>query len=400
MSLPVLALLIGYGFVVTVWKLLHLLLFFYKPKRYFLRAGRTSLQGETGPRVSILLPAKDEAGNIGDCVRSVLQAEYRNFELIVIDDRSADRTTEEAREAAAGDPRVRLLRVTELPPGWTGKMNAVRQGLAVASGELLLIMDADTRHTPQTLGTALARLNRRKIDLLSLLPRFDHHGFFSKLVQPVVGVITLLWKPLPLVNSHRCKGMALGWGGFLLMRREALEGVGGLEAVKDLFAADIGLVRQFKQAGRRIRLLHAPDLVSTSMYTSFSGLIAGWSRILRITVDNRPYLLVATLLLIWVFGLSAYTATGVGLVELIRGKGRQLPLLFGLMGVMHLVFQISFLGRIYRYSGTNPLFALGHLPAMMFTGLLTIVALIRTRSSQMNWRGTNYRLSADGRAVG
>jgi uncharacterized membrane protein len=184
------------------------------------------------------------------------------------------------------------------------------------------------------------------------------------------------------------------------MRRATLEAVGGLEAVRDRFAADIALVRLFKRSGYRIRLLHAPELISTFMYNSFPELVAGWSRILRITVDNRILLLLATVLLIWIFGLSAYSAIAAGVVELIRGKGRQLPLLLGMMGLTHLVFQMLFLGRIYRFSGTRPIYALGHLPALGFTSLLTILAMIRCRSSSMSWRGTNYQLTSDGRAVG
>src|SRR5262245_52931709 len=183
MSVPAMVVLIGYGLVVTAWKVLHLLLFLYKPRRFFLRATAARLQDGDGPLVSILLPARDEEKNIGPCVRSVLSSEYRNFELIVIDDRSTDGTAAEAEAAAGGDPRVRLLRVRELPAGWTGKMNAVRRGLAKARGELVLIMDADTRHVPQTLGAALALQQRRRVDLLSLLPRLDHPGLFSKLVQ-------------------------------------------------------------------------------------------------------------------------------------------------------------------------------------------------------------------------
>lgn len=400
MSLFALILLAVYALVVAVWMILHLLLCFYKPKRFFLGTRAQRLQGEEGPFVSILLAAKDEAGSIGDCVRSVLTSEYRNFELIVIDDRSTDSTAAEAAEAAAGDPHFRLLQVKELPAGWTGKMNAVRQGLAVARGELILIMDADTRHTPAALGTAVALQKRRRLDLLSLLPRFDHPNLFSNLVQPLVGVVTFLWKPLPLVNSKRCKWMAMGWGGFLLMKRETLAAVGGLEAVRDRFAADIALVHRFKTTGHRTRLLHAPELISTYMYSSLSELIAGWSRILRITVDNRALLLLATIVLIWIFGLSAYPATVTGLVEQLRGKGRPLPLLLGWLGLMHLVFQISLLGRIYRFSGTSALYALGHLPALAFTVFLTALALVRCRSNHMKWRGTSYQLSTDGRAVG
>lgn len=400
MSASALLLLVGYGVIVTVWKALHVLLFLYKPKRFFLGPRPNQPVGTDGPLVSIILAAKDEQGNVGDCVRSVLASEYHHFELLVIDDRSADDTARAAEEAAAGDLRFRLLRITELPAGWTGKMNAVRQGLAEARGDLLLMIDADSRHTPQTLGAALALQKRKRLDLLSLLPRFDHHGFLSKLVQPLVGLVTFLWKPLPLVNSRRYRRVAMGWGGFLMMRRQALDAVGGLEAVRDRFAADIGLVRAFKQNGCRIRLLHAPRLVSTSMYTSLAGLVNGWSRILRITADNRAFLLLATFLLLVVFSLTAYPAIAVGLVELIRGTGRRLPLLLGAMGLMHLVFQISLFGRIYRFSGTSPLFALGHLPAMTFAAFLTLLALVRSRSASLSWRGTDYRVNAEGRAAG
>lgn len=398
MKTSALAILIVYGVIVSVWKVLHILLFFYKPKRYFLSDRAPRLQGNQGPRVSILLAAKDEEEHIATCVRSVLQAEYTNFEFIVIDDRSTDRTAEKVMLAAAGDPRVQLLQIKERANGWTGKMNAVYQGMKRATGSVFLIMDADTRHTSATLGTALAMLERKKVGLLSLLPRFDHQGFFSKLVQPLVGSLVMFWKPLPWVNSSKRKQMALGWGGFLMIRRETLELVGGLESVKDRFAADIALVKRVKQVRKRVRVLHAPELVSTYLYTGARDIINGWARLLRITADNSPWLLLGTLLALWPLCLSAYPMMAVGLTEVIFGKGRELNLLLGAMGLIHLLLQLTFLGRLYRISGTNPLYTLGHLPAVLTTGYLTALALWRSRSAQMTWRGTNYQLSADGRA--
>lgn len=398
MTVSALAILISYGLIVTFWKVLHLLLLFYKPHRYFLGHKARRLQGNDGPRVSIVLAAKDEEGNIGNCVRSVLSAEYINFELIVVDDRSRDGTGREILEAAAGDPRVRLLRIKELPDGWTGKMNAVRQGVNVATGAIYLIMDADTRHGPQTLGTALALLERKHIALLSLLPRFDHRSFFSKLVQPLVGTLILFWKPLPWVNSRKRQHVALGWGGFLMIRAAALHAVGGLECVKNRFAADIALVGRVKQAGRRIRVMHAPELIATHLYAGPRAIINGWTRLLRISADNRLSLLLGTLLAITPLCLSAYLAIGIGLAELARGTRHEFPLLLGGMGLMHLLFQMTLFGRFYRMSGSNPLYALGHLPAVLATGYLTALALIRSRSSQMTWRGTTYQLTADGGA--
>jgi chlorobactene glucosyltransferase len=393
-----LVLLVVYGVVVTLWKVLHVLLLFYKPRRFFLRAGAAQRDPADGPLVSILLPAKDEEENIGDCIRSIRCAAYSHFELIVIDDRSSDRTAQEALRAAEDDPRVRLLQIHDRPEGWTGKMNAVRQALALARGELVLIVDADSRHAPETLGTAVAAQERRRLDLLSLLPRVAHSGFLSRLVQPLVGAIVFFWKPLPLVNSRKYTGTAFSWGGFLLLRRSALEGVGGFEVVHDRFAADIALTGLLKRAGYRIRLLHAPELVSSTWYTTAGRMIAGWTRILRITADNRPAYLVATLLALVFLGLSAYAAIGVGLAELLRSGRGELPMLLGGMGIMHLIFQLGLLGRICRMGGTSPVYALGHLPAMLFAVFLVALTLVRSRSSQLAWRGTQYRLTSDGRA--
>jgi cellulose synthase/poly-beta-1,6-N-acetylglucosamine synthase-like glycosyltransferase len=396
MSVSVVIAVAAYALVVVLWKILHVVLLFYKPKRFFLRASDRQIADAGGPLVSILMAAKDEEASIGECIRSVLQSEYRNFELIVIDDRSTDRTSAEAEEAAAGDCRVRVLRVNELPAGWTGKMNAVRQGLATARGEVVLLMDADTRPQPRALGVALGLLQKRNLQLLSLLPGYDNPGFLFKVLQPFIGILLFLYKPLPLVNSKKHKRMAFCYGGFLMMHRPTLQAAGGLEAIQGRIAADIALFRHFKQCGYRARLAHAPELLSTYMYESLGEMIAGWSRIIRVTAEGRASLLLAGLAGILLLSLSAYAAVAVGLVELLLGTGRHFPLMVGMMGLGHLVFHISWLGRVYRITGTNPLYALGHLPAAVFTCFLVILTMFRCRSRNMRWRGTEYQLSAGG----
>src|SRR5262249_5089390 len=121
-SLPALMLVIGYAVIVTAWKVFHLLLLFYKPRRFFLSQNARCLTGPDGPMVSILVAAKDEEEQIGKCIRCILKSKFTNFELIVIDDRSEDATAVEAAEATGGDPRVRLLHVRDKPEGWNGKM--------------------------------------------------------------------------------------------------------------------------------------------------------------------------------------------------------------------------------------------------------------------------------------
>jgi chlorobactene glucosyltransferase len=393
MAVPVLILLVCYALVVTFWKLLHVLLIFYKPARFFLPANGKQLAGDEGSLVSVLLAARNEEAGLDACVRSVLQAEYREFELIVIDDRSMDRTALVAEKLAAEDSRVRVQRIQELTPGWTGKMNAVRQGLASARGEVILLMDADTRHTSRTLGAALGLFQERDLDLLSLMPSFQNPSLLLKLLHPFIAFLLFIWRPLPLVNSRKRKRMAMCWGGFLMMRRKTLEAAGGLEAIQGRIAADIALFRHFKQGGHRTRLLHAPELVSTYMYQSLGELIDGWSRILRVTVEGRIAPLLATILGILLLSLSGYAAAAVGLVELLRGREGLVPLMLGMLGLGHLVFHLSFLARVYRFGGINPLYALGHLPATVFACYLLVVTIFRCRSRNMLWRGTDYQLN-------
>jgi chlorobactene glucosyltransferase len=390
-----LAILGVYGIVLAAWVALHVLLFFYSPRRYFL--GRRALDpGAAPPLVSVLLAARDERGNIGDCVRSILASTYPCFELIVIDDRSTDGTAREAAEAAGHDPRVRLLSVDALPDGWTGKMHAVRLGLTQARGTLILIIDADTRHAPETLSSAVALQQEKHIDLLSLLPRFDHASRLSRFVQPVIGALLFFWKPLPWVNSRRRTHVAMAWGGFLLMRREALEANGGLEAVGSRFAADIALAARFKQAGGRVRLLHAPELVSTFLYDSPRAMVAGWSRLLRLTADNRASWLAGSLAAIALFCLSAYAAIGLGLALGLEGV---FPRLLVAMGVAHLALQVGLLGRFYRIGRTGVLYALGHPLALAFACHVHIRAMRQCRGRSLTWRGQTYALRGDGPAA-
>jgi hypothetical protein len=134
------------------------------------------------------------------------------------------------------------------------------------------------------------------------------------------------------------------------------------------------------------------------MYATPGEMMRGWTRLLRITADNRPGLLLLTLLALVVLCLSAYVMIGLGLAELVRGRGDRLALLLGGMGLMHLLFQVTLFARFYRISGSNPLYALCHLPAVLLTGYLTTLAFVRSWDRRLSWRGTEYQMTGDGRA--
>ncbi|MCX8103458.1 MAG: glycosyltransferase, partial [Candidatus Bipolaricaulota bacterium] len=152
---------------------------------------------ETGPRVSILVPARNEQANIRACVESLLAQEYANFEVLVLDDQSDDDTARILQEYMQ-DRRLRVLRGTDPPPGWVGKSWACHQLAQHASGELLLFTDADTRHHPRTLSHAVSALEEEGLDFLSLFVKEEVGSWSERLVIPMIPWSILSFLPLAL----------------------------------------------------------------------------------------------------------------------------------------------------------------------------------------------------------
>ena len=233
----------------------------------------------TGPLVSVIIPARNEARNIERCLRSVLATRYAPVEVIVVDDRSTDGTAEIV-EPAAGK-RLRLVRGAELPEGegWFGKQWAIVQGYRVAKGELLLFTDADTRHEPELLPRAVRALQTERADLFSVLPRQEMRGFWERLIQPHVFLaLETRVGNLERVNRTRVTWNAIANGQFILTPRSAYESIGTHQAVKNTVADDVMLAQAYVRAGKDIFLAHAPEFMTTRMYGSLREIIAGWTK--------------------------------------------------------------------------------------------------------------------------
>ena len=132
------------------------------------------------PLVSAILPAKDEEAYLALCLQSICRQTYPNLEILVVDDRSTDRTGEIAREIAASDARVRVFTIDELPPGWTGKTHALEHASQFARGQWLLFVDADTIHAPESLGIMMEFAHSEQAVLASLLPELRCETFWER----------------------------------------------------------------------------------------------------------------------------------------------------------------------------------------------------------------------------
>ena len=231
----------------------------------------------SGPLVSVIIPARNEARNIERCVRAVLATMYSPIEVIVVDDRSTDGTAAIVEPIAGG--RLRLVRGAELPAGWFGKQWAIMQGYKVARGELLLFADADTRHEPELLPRAVRALQDERVDLFTVLPRQEMRTFWERLIQPQVFVaLESRFGYVGSVNRTRIAWNAIANGQFILTTRAAYEAAGTHAAVKHSVAEDVMLAQHYVRAGKDIFIAQAREFMTTRMYGSLREIIGGWTK--------------------------------------------------------------------------------------------------------------------------
>ena len=266
---------------------LFLLLLVY---RYATRRPRLSdyAPQAAGPLVSVIIPARNEAVNIEECVRSAAATDYQAVEVIVVDDRSSDGTAEiveriaaalEARGGVRVGVGVRLVRGAELPVGWFGKQWAMVQGYRAARGELLLFMDADTRQHPELIPRAVRALELERVDLLSVLSHQEMISFWERLVQPhVFFALATRVGDLRRVNRTRVEWDAIASGQFILTTRAAYETVGTHESVRNIVVDDMALAQTFIRHHLDIFLTHAEEFMSTRMYRNLAGILEGWTK--------------------------------------------------------------------------------------------------------------------------
>ena len=211
----------------------------------------------------------------------------RDWELIVVDDHSTDRTAEIARGFAG----VTLLEAGKLETGWTGKVNAVWTGARRARGRWLLFTDADTVHEPGDLRRALHEAERNKVGMLSYSPRQIVRGLAQRSLMPLVFCELALAYP-PAKVSDPAQRIAAANGQFLLVEREAYRRLGGHPSVAGKVLEDVELAFLAKRRKVGLRFRYADDAVSARMYRSTGAMIEGWTKNLKLLFNNALVLAV------------------------------------------------------------------------------------------------------------
>ncbi|MEJ2540011.1 MAG: glycosyltransferase family 2 protein [Gemmatimonadota bacterium] len=349
---------------------------------------------EDGPRVSVIIPARNEARNIGRVVDSLASSTYQDLEILVIDDRSEDGTGELAREAGRAHPgRVRVVRGEPLPEGWMGKNWACHQGAMEASGRMLLFTDADTWHAPELVGRSVAALDEDEADCVSLSGRQLMESFWERLVQPHVFTAMLaryprLRWPLP---PKRWRG-AIANGQYILIPRDVYDEMGGHEALKGEVVEDLRMAQRLVRRGKRLSIRMAEEAFTTRMYTSLSELVEGWSKnvVLGGMATLPPWIRGVAPLLILLTGLVLWVAPPVAGVLALMGIGGSAVLTWAAAAVgTSVVLWCAACWRMGAPVSYGFLYPLGSL----VTGY--IFARAWRRGGTVEWKGRQYALKTE-----
>lgn len=230
--------------------------------------------------LTILVPVRNEANRIlEESLNSMLTQTYRNYEVVVLNDRSTDKTKEilEKLQSLTSNSKFQIIEGNKLPKDWLGKPHALQQAFQAAKGEWILTTDADVIFAPETLKTAINYAEKNNFDVLTLMPKQISKSFWEDFFIPIFSWFGLLIRPFHRVNDPKLETFC-GVGNFFLLRRNVLEKIRGFEAVKNEVAEDLKLAEIIKKKGFNLRIEYAPDFLETRMYRNFSEIWQGFTK--------------------------------------------------------------------------------------------------------------------------
>lgn len=231
-----------------------------------------------GGLVSILIPARNEAGHIAATVRAALASAGISIEIVVGDDHSTDATAAIVAAIAAEEPRVRLVPVPPLPEGWTGKNHACAHLAGQATGEHLLFVDADVHLKPLAAASLVAHARRTGSGLVSAVPRQVMGSLGEKVTVPMINFLLVGYLPVAMMRASMRPALGAACGQLLLIGRDAYAAIGGHGAIRRFLHDGVKLPRLLRAAGHRTDLVAGHALADCRMYTGFSECWAGFSK--------------------------------------------------------------------------------------------------------------------------
>ena len=357
---------------VIIWGCLGLLLFSYLKKKPIFRGTNRSDKGIIYPSLSVVIPACNEEESIEKAVTQLINQDYPNFEVVVVNDRSTDRTGVILTELGIKYPQLQVITINDLPPKWLGKNHAIYQGVKQATGDWLLFTDADIMFSPDSLKQTISYSLKNNLDHLTINPDSIHKGFFyGGLISFFYFAVTFLF----MISK------SAGLGAFNLIKRSTYHAIGGYEAIAMQPIDDFSLGKLVVKKGYKQCLGFSRGLISVKMYDNIFATIKG---IEKNQFAGSNYSVLGTLANCW-FILFMHVYPFVGLFfgpEWARALcGFSIIILFAIYN-----YSKEYLNVSLRYFLIHPISAL-----LYIWGILNSMVKILNRGG-MEWRGTVYPL--------
>lgn len=343
--------------------------------------------GPDAPLVAVIVPARNEARNIHQCLTALLNQSYPNFRVIAVDDQSTDETPQIIAELSAADPRLRGVQAQPLQPGWMGKCNALWSGVQHATdADWLVFVDADTFAEPGLLAATIPFAEAEGYTIVSPLPRQILEGFAERMIQPVVfGILQIFLPPARANDPNDPMGHVAGQ--CLAIRRDAYFALGGHShpTVRGAISEDTAIGRLYKAAGHRLAITDGREVVYTHMYTDFGEIWQGWSKNFFPGLYERWALLPISVLS--GYGIVLYFA-----VVIVLGALLGLPLWLQLWPWVLLAGLLAWL-TVMRYIigailGFRDWMVLTWVPGLLIVSAIATASLLRHVSGRgATWKG-------------
>ena len=373
----------------------YLLLSMIKSIKQSPRLERIKNIKNTFPRVSIILPARNEERYIRRCIDSLIKQDYPDFEIVLVNDESSDKTLEIMNEYQNSYPDIKVLSVNRPDDDWIGKNWACYQGYLKSNGNLLLFTDADSYHSENTMSLAVQNINYYGLDAITIMPRLLSYDFFTKVTLPLLTTFMhTRFSPLK-VNNAKSK-LGYFFGSYFIIKRDTYEQVGSHESVKHEIIEDGALGKKVKEGNFKLRMVRGESYVQAIWARNSSDLSKAMDRLLiPMFKENR---LKSTLLSIALFFLMIFPFMVFSL-SLTLSVIHPNQLNFVILLFANMTLFILMLTNLIQISYTlffNKLYSLGFIiGATIIVSRFLARIVTSNRKSVVNWRDRIYNITSN-----
>ena len=344
--------------------------------------------GTNAPFISIIIPGHNEESVIEQCLNSVIKQDYPNLEIIFVNDRSQDRTSELASAILKDNPKCKMLTITNLRDGWTGKCQALHLGVKHSKGDWLAFLDADSTLHPSALSQCMHEALHRRISMITLSPKFVMKGFWEKALQPTFASMSCILFPMGKINDPNSP-VASANGMFYLINRDAYTKIGGHEDVRGLAVEDIGIGKRVKASGLGLLFANGREIMTTRMYSGLKQTLCGWTRILSASMN---YDLLKALKYLAMHVLMSLPLSILAVLMLMPFARNCFPFCWIIIPLAPLILSTlvtrGYCNNIGAPKICAPLMAIGNI--FLIWMFIQIPKKI-LRKDALQWRGTTYR---------